>query len=206
MRLPWRKVFVFGYSRIRHIDIAVVDNRVPLIVAFGNFWHKVKRSITEPTKFKIEIGVDRSCPYNMIEFAEYNVRIWVKACTESNFYRGVVQNRLDDRRIPVFGYRLIWMIEVTVIFIEPHRQSRQDAGWQFFRLDPPLFCRIARKKSFIKFAPDKTQTLIFERNRVGDRHVGFALNEFFGLLGIKVATKKLIDRPQVDRQRIHRSL
>ena len=74
----------------------------------------------------------------MIKLAELAVRTGVETRTQMKFYRLVLQNRFDNWRVAVFGYRLIRMIEVAVIIVESNRQSRQNAGRQLFGMNPPL--------------------------------------------------------------------
>ena len=94
------------------------------------------------------------------------------------------------------------MVEIRIIGGEPQRQARQDAGWQLLRINTPLLACVAGKKCVVQLAPDQTQTLFFERLRIGNAGVGAGVHKGFCFARIHLCSKKSIDETQIHRHLI----
>ena len=196
VRFPRRKVLVLGDARVGNLGVAVVDHRAALIVTIDDFGREIKCAITKSTVLVVEVGVNGPAPKHVVVAAKFGAR---DSRRERDADVGVIEYRFDDGRVAVFRYSLIRVAEVRVVISETQWQARQDARWQFFRVNAPLLARVPRKERFIQLAPHQSQRLVFECRRVGDRRISLGRHERFGLCGRKAGAKERIDEAEVHR-------
>jgi len=199
----WGEVLVLGDASERHLLVAVVHDGCALEVTVDDELFEVERAIAEPTEVIVEERVERAAPNHMVVLRR---RRRVEPSTQGDLNAGVIQNRLDDRRVSIGRDGLVGMIEVRVLVVEPKRQPFQNRSRQRSGRHAPLFAGVSLEEEFVEPAADHGQRLLFEvlglvpqLERLG------AGDELLGLGRRQRRAIDLIDRVQVDGKTEHRA-
>ena len=118
----------------------------------------------------------------------------------------VIEDVLDDLRVAVFWHALETVVEIIVVVIEANRQSLQNRCWQLRGLHSPLLERVTAEKCLIEVIPEECEGLLLKSLGIGDRFVPEIGDEFLSLRRRHAGAEELIDRVEVDRQRIDLAL
>ncbi len=119
---------------------------------------------------------------------------------------GVVQDALHHRGVAVLGHALMAVGEVVVVVVEAQRQALEDARRQVGGLRAPLLARVAGQERLVELAPDEAEALLLEGPRLLDGGVREPLDERASLRRPHRGPEELVDRVQVDRQRVDGAL
>ena len=87
-------------------------------VALANEFFEVECSIAQAAKVVVKVRIERTAPYNVVIIAG---RGGFECCIQSYVHRGVVEDRLDDRRVTLGRNCLVRVVEVRVLIVEPQR-------------------------------------------------------------------------------------
>ena len=116
--LSRRKVFVLSDPGVRDMLVAIVHDGRSLEVSVCHEFFEIEGSVAKPTKVVVEECVERTAPYNVVIIAD---RSGFERCIQSDVHRRVIQYCLDDRCVALGRNRLVGMIEVGVLVVEPQR-------------------------------------------------------------------------------------
>ena len=114
----------------------------------------------------------------------------------------VVDHVRDPRAVAVQGQALVAVLEVAVLVGEAHGQARDDGGGQLTRVGLPLLGRVPRDEGVVEGPADQANRLLLEVARFA-RDLGGLLLDERACLGRRIrGSEELVDRAQVDGQRV----
>ena len=118
----------------------------------------------------------------------------------------VIDHVRDPRAVAVEGQALVAVLEVAVLVGEAHGQARDDGCGQFARIRLPLLGRVPRDEGVVEGAADQANRLLLEVAGFARDLGGLLLNERAGLGRRVGGSEELVDRAQVDGQRVDDAL
>ena len=122
---------------------------------------------------------------------------------ERDFDARVSDHLLEPCGVAIGGQALPRVFEVAVVVVEAHRQALDDARRQFARVGLPLLGGVVLDERLVQRAPDERNALVVEIRRIGARELtGLLLDQRLGFGGRVVRAEELVDRAQIDRQRV----
>ena len=114
----------------------------------------------------------------------------------------VVDHVRDPRAVTIQRQALVAVLEVAVLVGEAHGQSRNDGGGKLARIRLPLLGRVPRDECVVKGTADQADGLFLEVARFARDLGGLALDERAGLGRRISGSEELVNRAQVDGQRV----
>ena len=191
-------MLVLGDSSIGNVLVAIIDDRVALIIPDTAEHLEIQCAIGKSAFRIVEPGVQWTAVEDMIEFA---LALHGEACAQMHGDTLVIQDALDDLCITVLRHALVFVIEVVVVVIESQWQALEDTGGQVAGVDTPLLQCIALKEGLVDIPADETQRLLLKRSGFDDGAVGDIVDIGARLSRPEGLAEELIDSEQVDRQR-----
>ena len=203
MGFPRREVLVLGDAGVRHLGVGVVHHSRALEVSLGTNFAKFERTIAKATEAITEVAVERSGIEDVIVGRTIDR---FETCLQGEDDIRMLEDVLDDLRVAVFWQALETVVEVVVVVIEANRQSLQNRCWQLRGLHSPLLERVTAEKGLVEVITEECEGLLLKSLGIGDRFVAQIGNEFLGLRRRHAGAEELVDRVEVDWQRIDLAL
>ena len=114
----------------------------------------------------------------------------------------MVNHVRDPRSVTVQGQTLVAVLEVAILVGETHGQARDDGGGQLARVGLPLLGRVSGDERVVERATDQADRFLLKVARFARDFGGLLLDERAGLGRRVGGTEELVDRAQVDGQRV----
>ncbi|MBG9887140.1 hypothetical protein ABE10_11475, partial [Bacillus toyonensis] len=199
-------------ARVRHVGIRVVHDRGALEVSdVEDLLLQVDRAPAELARAVVEVTVDgagvddrdlsdgRLLVEGLGLVEEVDVQLHVDV--------GVVGHALQPRRVAVGGQPLPGVVEVAVVVGVPHREAADDRRGQLPCVGLPLLGGVVPDEGLEQRTADQTDATLLEVLRLmGVELPRLTRDEGAGLVGGVGRLEELVDRAEVDRQRIHDAL
>ena len=199
VRFPGGEVLVLGNAGPGHALVAVVDHRVALVVAVMNLRLEVESAVVEAAEAPAEPRVQGAAMENMAVVSGLGRR---EARGQPDGYIRVLEHLPDDVGIAMPGHALEGTGIIVIVVIEAHRKSFEDACRKPRGMQSPLLDGVAFEKSLVEVFADEAERLFLEGGGMFDRGVADRPDEALRLRRRQQLAEELIDRHQVDRQRI----
>ena len=204
------EVLKLDRARVRHIRVGEVHHRasemVVLVVADLLEVHRPPLQIAQRV---VEVPVHRARVHHWHAGRVQRGLVVRLGCVEEVRVQRhgdarVVDHPLEPRRVPVPGQALPRVPEIPVVVVEPHRQAADDRRGQLAGVGLPLLARVLLDERLVQWPADQADALVVQVPRILPGQLARLLGDQSpGLLGRVVRAEELVDRAQVDRQRIH---
>ncbi|SLN67702.1 hypothetical protein PSA7680_03577 [Pseudoruegeria aquimaris] len=202
MAFPRAEMLVLGDAGVGHLHLAIIHHRTTLVVAFVGEALEIQRAVAQPAQLVVEVAIERARVEDMIEIGRH---AWREPGFQVHGDAWMIEDALHHFGVAVLRHALETVEEIVVVVVEAHWQALENGGRQLGGRAAPLLLGVALEESLVERVADETQRLFLEGLGIGDRGIGLRLDEGAGFVRAHGAAEELVDRVQVDRQRIDRS-
>ena len=195
-------------ARERHVAIRVVHDGAALVVGHvHDLGLKVEGAPAELAGLVVEVAVDRARVDNRDLADGRGLRERRRAVEEVHARvhgdARVVDHVGNPRAVAVQGQALVAVLEVAVLVGEAHGQARDNGRGQLTRVGLPLLGRVPRDECVVERAANQADGLLLEVAGFSRDLGGLLLNERACLRRRVGGSEELVDRAQVDGQRVN---
>ena len=195
-------------AREGHVAIRIVHDRAALVIGHvHNLGLEIEGAPAELARVVVKVAVNRA-RVNDRDLAHRRRLRELRGGIEEIHTRVHGDTRMvghvrGPRAVAVQGQALVTVLEVTVLVGESHGQTRDDGRSQLTRIRLPLLGRVPRDEGVVEGATNQADRFVLKIAGLSRNFRCLLFDERTGLgRGIGRA-KKLIDRSQVDGQRVN---
>jgi len=193
----------FMDTRERHVYVGIIDDRGALeIVDVQSFDFEVEGPPSQFAEFVVEVAIQRPGIDRQDLRIDCPAHVEIVAAGDHFDFR-VPQHLVEDRGITRGRQPFVQVAEVEVVEAEADRQARDDLSGQGSGAGLPLLGGVALDEGLVERAANLPNRLLLEIPRRLDVFGGGLLrDEGAGAGRIEIGPEKLIDRHQIDGDRI----